>query len=85
MAKNNLKKYFVLLALLGLSIGLSIAQEQPEFDNQEMMPPPEFEEGSDMERMGPPPGFDENASGTMHMRRPPMGRPPIGGRPPQRD
>ena len=74
MAKNNLKKYFVLLVLLGLSIGLSIAQEQPEFDNQEMMPPPEFQEGSDMERMGPPPGFDENASETFRMRRQPQQR-----------
>ena len=81
MANNNLKRSFVLLALLGLSVGLCIAQEQPEFDEQEMTPPPEFQEGSDLGRMGPPTDFDENASGTMRMRRPPKGRPPMG-RPP---
>ncbi|MBR4571438.1 MAG: hypothetical protein IKO19_12335, partial [Candidatus Riflebacteria bacterium] len=78
MANYNLKRSFVLLALLSLSFGLCMAQEQPEFDEQEMMPPPEFEEGSDMGRMGPPPGFDENASGTMRMRRPPRQRGEIG-------
>ena len=78
MANNNLKRSFVLLALLGLSVGLCIAQEQPEFNEQEMMPPPEFKEGSNMRRMGPPPGFDENASGTFRMRRPHRRRGEIG-------
>ena len=68
---KKLNKYLLILILLGISTGFSIAQEQQEFDGQEMMPPPEFEEGSDMERMGPPPEFEENASGTMRMRRPP--------------
>ncbi len=78
MANNKSKRSFVLLALLGLSVGFCIAQEQPEFDEQEMMPPPEFQEGSDMGRMGPPPGFDENASESFRMRRPHRRRGEIG-------
>ena len=74
MSDKNIRKSFIILALIGLSAGFCIAQEQPEFDNHEMIEPPEQQEGLDIEEMNRPPEFDGNASGTRRMRRPPRRR-----------
>ena len=71
MTNNRIIKCFVLLVMLGLSTGFSYAQDYAEFDEQEMMPPPEYFKNSDIDGMPIPPNFDKNASGTYRMRRPP--------------
>ena len=68
---ENKNRLSFILGLLVLSAGFCIAQDQPNFDGQQMMNRPEFRERPNMRRMGPPPGFDENASGSFRMRRPP--------------
>ena len=71
MTNNRIIKSFILIVMLGLLTSFSNAQDQADFDEQEMMPPPEYFENSDMNGMPLPPKFDKNASGTFRMRRPP--------------
>lgn len=78
MTNSKIKRYILLLVFLGLSAGFSIAQDQSEFDDTEMLPPPETMEDADIEEMAPPSGFEEDASESYRMRRPLRRRGQIG-------